>query len=88
MNKVDNSQIQLSVEVFMKWYEIPKINVQKLYDKDNNVQGVLLKAKDFEKLIEKMEIFLDIKAIEKAKKVSGRLYSHEEIKHMIEGKKQ
>lgn len=72
----------------MKWYEIPKIKVQELYDEDNNVRGILLKAKDFEKLVEKMEDFLDIKAIERAKKDRGRLYSHEEIKRIIESKRQ
>lgn len=71
----------------MKWYEIPKINLQELYDENNKLCGVLIKIKDFEKLTEKAEEFFDIKAIEKAKKTKGRLYSHEEIKNIIKGKK-
>ena len=59
----------------MKWYDIPNIKVDKLYDDNKKVKGVLIKASGFEKLIEKMEDFLDIRAIEKAKKIKGRTYN-------------
>ena len=71
----------------MKWYDIPNIKVDKLYDDNKKVKGVLIKASGFEKLIEKMEDFLDVKAIEKAKKVKGKIYTREEINQMIENKK-
>jgi len=71
----------------MKWYDIPNIKVDKLYDNNKKVKGVLIKASDFDKLKEKMEDFLDIKAIEKAKKIKGTVYTKEEISKMIENKK-
>ncbi len=42
---------------------------------------------DFEKLVEKMEDFLDHSAVERAKKDSAKFYTHEEIKKLIERKK-
>lgn len=70
----------------MPWYSIPKIKIKNLYNEEGKVRGVFVEIKDFEKLVEKMEDLLDIKAVEKARKEGGRLYSHEEIIKIIESK--
>jgi predicted DNA-binding protein len=74
-------------DVPMAWYDIPKIKPHYLYDETGEVRGVLLKAKDFEKLVEKMEDFYDVAAVERVKKENKKFYSFEEIKKLIENKK-
>lgn len=72
----------------MNWYKIPKIKKQELYDEQKNVRGVLIKAKDFEKLIEKMEDFYDIVAADKViKSKNQKFFTLEEINEIIESKK-
>lgn len=44
-----------------------KVNPQILYDEDGNETGVLLKVKDFEKLIEELEDLHDLRTIYKHK---------------------
>ncbi len=71
----------------MSWYTIPKVTVQYINNEEGAVEGVLLKPSDFEKLVEKMEDFLDQAAVERAKKGPAKFYTHEEIGRMIERKK-
>lgn len=72
----------------MAWYDIPKLKAKYIYDENGKVVGVLLNPSDFEKLVEKMEDFLDHAAIEREKKQPlKKLYTHEEIKAIVEGKK-
>ena len=72
----------------MAWYDIPQIKVRYVYDENGKAVSVLLRAKDFEKLVEKMEDFLDNQAIEEHhKQKNPRFYTHEEVKKMIERKR-
>jgi hypothetical protein len=72
----------------MAWYTIPKVKVKYVYDEAGAEVGVLLDAADFEKLVEKMEDFLDNEVIEQDKQEENpRFYTHEEIKKMIANKK-
>ena len=70
----------------MAWYTIPQLKTKLLHDTEGKVKGVVLKAKDFEKLENIMEDLLDYEAVESARKQGGRLYSSEEIKKIIEDK--
>ena len=71
----------------MAWYDIPKVRVKWLYSTEGKVKGVLIKAKDFAKLVEKMEDLLDYEAVEQAKKEGGRLYTFEDVVKEIEKSK-
>ncbi len=71
----------------MSWYTIPKVKVRSIQNEKGAITGVLLKHTDFEKLVEKMEDFLDNDAVEQAKKEPAKFYTHEEIKKIIERKK-
>ena len=70
----------------MAWYTIPELKTKWLHDAEGKVKGVVLKAKDFQKLENIMEEFLDYEAVERVRKEGGRLYSSEEIKKIIENK--
>jgi len=71
----------------MAWYNIPKIKIHYVQNESGTMVGVLLSHADFEKLVEKMEDFLDHAACERAKKRPAKFYTHEEIKKIIERKK-
>ncbi len=72
----------------MAWYDIPKVKIQYVQDERARNTRVLLSSRDFEKLVEQMEDFLDIESVEKAEKVKNpKLYTHEEIKALIKAKK-
>ena len=71
----------------MSWYDIPKVKVQFVSNEDRTPAGVLLSAVDFEKLVEKMEDFLDHAAVERVKKAPVKFYTHEEIGTLIARKK-
>ena len=58
----------------MAWYTIPEIKIKRLHDTEGKVKGVVLKIKDFQKLENLMEDFLDYEAVERVRKESGRLY--------------
>jgi TRAP-type mannitol/chloroaromatic compound transport system substrate-binding protein len=75
-------------DLMMAWYDIPKVALKYVYDEQGEVIGVLFDSAEFEKLAEKMEDFLDNEAVERAKKEPiKKLYTHEQIKAMIESKK-
>ena len=71
----------------MAWYDIPAVKVEYVRKNGKDV-GIQMSAKDFEKLIGKMEDFLDNLAVEESKKEkSPKFYSHEVIKKLIASKK-
>jgi PHD/YefM family antitoxin component YafN of YafNO toxin-antitoxin module len=57
----------------MAWYTIPKVKIKWFYSQEGEKSGVLIKAKDFQKLVERMEDLLDHEAAEKAKKPKGKI---------------
>lgn len=67
-------------------FSIPKFKIKYLYNEKNKVKGVLLKFKDFEKLIEKIEDLVDYLAIKNIKD-KEKTYTFEEIRSMIKSKK-
>lgn len=71
----------------MAWYDVPQVDCVYLYDEEGVAIGVKFKAKNFEKLAEKMEDFHDVVAIETAKIKTKKIYSFHEIKKMIESKR-
>ncbi len=71
----------------MAWYDIPAVTVESVRKNGEKV-GIQMSAKDFEKLIEKMEDFLDHLAVEEFKKEKNpKFYSLEAIKKLIASKK-
>lgn len=67
----------------MAWYSVPKVKLRILKEEDSKKSGVLLEYFDFEMLINKLEDFLDMEAVERVKKEGGRRYSFEEVKEML-----
>lgn len=71
----------------MSWYDIPAIKIERIRE-DGKEVGIQMSVKDFEKLVEKMEDFLDNLAVEKSKKEKNPMfYTHEAIKKLIVSKK-
>ena len=71
----------------MAWYKIPKIKVDYLWDEDKEQKtGVSIAPKDWEKLVEKMEDFIDHADITEIKKKKQIFYSSETIHKMLRSK--
>ncbi|TET33955.1 hypothetical protein E3J61_03485 [Candidatus Dependentiae bacterium] len=71
----------------MAWYDIPVVKVEYVRKNGKDV-GIQMSAKDFEKLIGKMEDFLDNLSVEESKKEKPpKFYSHKAIKKLIASKK-
>lgn len=61
------------------------IIVELLYDDDNNKTGVIIKYKDFRKLMNKVEDFHDIYDIYKRKNKATKTISIEQVKKELFG---
>jgi hypothetical protein len=70
----------------MAWYDIPLVNIEYVRENNENV-GIQMSAKDYQRLIEKMEDFLDNLAVEEVKRDKSPFYSHEAIKKLIASRK-
>ncbi len=63
----------------MAWYDVPKVKVTYVYNDDGEKRGVVFSPSDFEKLVETLEDFHDIKVVEGIERRDDPTYTLEEV---------